>query len=285
MIEIMMNGSFVPVTEAKISVLDHGFLFGDSIYEVIRTRNGQLWAASLHLKRLRYSAERVAMEIPWDDSLLIAELLRMVEKVPHPECSLRLMITRGVGSLSIDPGDCEHPVRVIFGQKLNRPPEALYRSGASLWISNIYKAPKSHERGNPKTGNYLDNVLALRGARQAGAHEALLLNQAGMVTEGTSSNIFWLKNRRLMTPSLGAGILKGLSRQLVLKLAENLGIQVVQGLFTLETLLEADEVFITSTSREILPVSSIGDTHFAIGPVTRELMNRYCDVDVEAISF
>jgi branched-chain amino acid aminotransferase len=281
----MIDGEIVPEEKAKISVMDHGFLFGNSIYEVIRTKNGKLWAVRHHLDRLHYSAQQIAFSLPWPDDLLIEELERMVAEVGLPECSLRLMITRGVGPLSLDPDACKNPVRLIFGKELSRPSEEMYNKGVPLIVSGIRKGGKGHEKGNPKTGNYLDNALALRQANEAGAHEALLLNQAGMVTECTTSNIFWIKDQRLMTPALTAGILKGMSRQIVLKLAEQLGIQILEGLFTLETLMEASEVFITSTSRQILPVSRIDNQAFEVGPLTRELMTRYENFDVDTIKF
>ena len=285
MLAIMMNGDLVKPEDAQISVLDHGFLFGDSIYEVVRLKKGVLFGPRHHFKRLRYSAKNIGLVIPWDNEFLLEELERMANYLGLQEASLRLMITRGVGPLTLDPEQCENPTRILFGKESSLPSPDMYEKGVSVAVSDIRKSPASLEKGNLKTGNYLDHVLALKTAKQHGCHEALLLNHVGEVAECTTSNIFWFKDGILYTPSLGSGVLKGMTRQLTMELARRDSITVVEGRFPIDQLLDADEVFITSTSREILPVSRIGESEYGVGASTRALMGAFHTLDVNLLDF
>jgi len=268
----MIDGIPVERENAVISVLDHGFLFGDSVYEVVRTRDGKLFAADVHLKRLRYSAEKMGLPIPWDDAFLLEEMNRMVDLMGIPECALRLVITRGEGPLIIAPDHCTNQRRILFGKPTARPEPSNYINGVSIRISRIRKPVSVHEKGNLKTGNYLESVVALKDTQRLGFHEALLLNHEEMVAECATSNIFWIKDQVLFTPALATGVLRGVTRQLVLHLAKTLNMIVEQGSYPLSHLLNAEEVFITSTSRDILPVSRIDSSVFLVGPITQKLM-------------
>lgn len=279
MIAVMINGQGVDSEHATVSVFDHGFLFGDSVYEVIRTRERRLFATPMHLKRLRYSAHQIGLEIPWSDDKLIGELQTLRDRIDGEECYLRLIVTRGVGPLSIDPEGCDAPNRIMFGRPLVVPEPRIYREGICLHLSDIRKNPLSMENGNIKTGNYLDHVMAIKEARRHGCQEALLLNYGKRIAECTTSNIFWVRGGALNTPSLKAGILKGVTRQVVMHLASRLGIAVHEGLFPIASLMEADEAFITSTTRDVLPIGRIGAKTFAVGPVTKRLMQEFAQVE------
>jgi len=274
MLLIMIDGMLVPTEQARISVLDHGFLFGDLIYEVIKTRNGVFFAEKMHLKRLRYSASKVGMDLAWDDAFILAEMRRMADALGVPDCYLRMVITRGVGPLNLNTEQFGPPSRILYGKELVPPSAQLYRDGAAIWIC----VPPEKEKGNVKSGVNRNNVTALQEARREGCHEALLLTREGVVAECTTSNIFWVAAGVLHTPALDAGILKGVTRQLVMHLAAEAGLRVEEEIYGLEDLLKAEEVFITSTTRDILPVSKVGRTAFAVGPVTRSLMAHFDEI-------
>ena len=285
MLEIMINGEHVKPENATVSVLDRGFLYGESVYEVIRAKAGKLFAPIIHMQRLRYSAAGVGIEIPWDDDFLLAEFEEMIKILDLPDCAIRLMITRGPGELSLSQEEKSMPTRVLYGKELIRPEESCYRDGVALAISSIRKNPAQHSKGALKTGNYLDNILALEQARQQNCHEALLLNNEDHVTECTTSNIFWVSGTELYTPSPRAGVLMGVTRQLVLYLAQQQKIKVHEGHFPLSQLLRADEIFITSTSRDILPVSKVGDHTYEVGPITQRLIADFPTIGDLEIEF
>lgn len=271
MLEIMINGEFVDPETANISVMDHGFIFGDLVYEVVKTMDGAFFAARAHLNRLRYSASVVNLELPWDDDFLLAEMRRMVHRLKVPDTYLRLLVTRGRGPLSINPDNCVDSCRILYGKELVRPDQRLYEQGAGVWVQQ----PSFQKKGNIKSGVYRNNVAALKEAREQGCHEALLLNRQGSVAECTTSNIFWVRDGVLHTPALDSGILKGVTRQLVFHIAEQIDMTVVEDIFPLEDLLAADEVFITSTTRDIMPVCRVGKQSYSIGETTLDLMDRF----------
>ncbi len=271
-IKVLLNGELIEAEQAKISLFDYGFLFGTSVYEVLKTVNGEVFAGELHLKRMRYSAEKVGIPIPWENSFLIDEFYKLVKYIDNPSCYIRLVVTRGVGPLTFHPSECTFPNRIVYGRVLHRIPDEEYEKGVSLMISDYRKAPSRHRTGNVKTGNFLGHVLPLHKARSSGYHEALMLNHRDEITECTTANIFWISKGRLYTPTLRAGVLKGVTRELVLSMAKEMKMDVLIGRFTLEDLNRADEVFITSTTRDILPVSLVGDKRFPVGEKTKALM-------------
>lgn len=285
MIVVMIDGQFVGPDDAKISVLDHGFLFADSVYEVIKTRKGKLFAVEAHLKRMHYSAQRIGMHIGWSDHQLVAEMKRMVDRLAREDCYLRLIITRGEGPLTLCPDGCDQPRRVLLGKPLQVPDATQYRDGISLAVSGVKKWRPVHPNGAIKTGNYLSHVLAIQEARARGCFDALLLNHEGKVAECTTSNIFWVRRKEIYTPALKAGILKGVTRQIVLGLCSKRGLTVHEGEFDLEHLLRADEAFITGTSFDILPVSAVGDVVLSPGQIARALMDDFAAFSPEDLEF
>ncbi len=274
MVEVMIDGRQVPVDEARISVFDHGFLYGDMVYEVVKAMDGKFFALAPHLQRLRYSASMIELDIPWDDAFLRDEMATMVQRVGTAHAYLRLVITRGMGPLSLEPGRCSDLTRILYGKEHQPLDPRLYREGVGVHIS----LPITREQGNIKSSVYRNNVQAIKQARSLGFHEAVLLDKHDQIAECTTSNIFWIKQGVLHTPALGVGILKGVTRQLVMHLAQQIQLEVREGSYPVDELLEADEVFITSTTRDILPVSRIGDITLEVGPMTKNLMRDFADM-------
>jgi branched-chain amino acid aminotransferase len=272
---VNLDGVLVPPEGAKVSVFDRGFLYGDSVYEVIRTYGGRPFEEEAHLARLRHSADRIGLVPKWDAARTSREIARALEasrgpgSPPDPddpsaapwnvgERYARVVMTRGAGEIGLDPALARGPVALVVVQPLSGPPASAYREGVTAAIVGVRRASAQAIDPSAKTGAHLPNVLAVREARAAGAHEALLLDGGGFVTEGSSSNVFAVRGGVLRTPSLAAGILEGVTRGVVLRLAQELGLHAEEVSLRPEELEAADEVFITSTVREIVPVTRLG---------------------------
>ncbi len=288
---VNMDGRLVSPQEAAVSVFDRGFLYGDSVYEVVRTYRFRLFEIERHLERLARSALRLALALPWDQARTQAEVLRTLEASrggDEPdsgaapwnvgERSIRIIATRGAGDLGLDPALAKDPRAIVIAGPLRGPPAAGYREGVSCRIVGIrHDAPDAVDT-TAKTGAHLANVLAVKEAREVGAHEALLLDRNGFVTEGASSNVFAFRAGTLETPPLAAGILEGVTRGIVLELARSAGVPVREAALRPEDLVVADELFITSTAREVLPVTVL-DGHAVgsgrVGPCTTLLHTAF----------
>jgi len=268
---VNVDGTIVPPSAARVSVFDRGFLYGDSVYEVIRTYGGRPFELDAHLARLRHSADRIGFDPKWDSSRTASEIARTVEAsrggdVPDHAAApwnageryIRVVMTRGAGEIGLDPALAVDPLALVIVQPLSGPPARAYVEGVKAAIVGVRRASPQAIDPSAKTGAHLSNVLALKEARAAGAHEALLLDDRGFVTEGSSSNVFAVHRGRVLTPPLAAGILEGVTRGVVLRLARELGIAAEETPLRPEDLERADEVFITSTIREIVPVTRLG---------------------------
>lgn len=284
---VNLDGTLVPPSAARVSVFDRGFLYGDSVYEVIRTYGLRPFELQAHLARLRHSADRIGLEPKWEAARTAAEIERTLEAsrggdVPDPAAALwnvgeryvRVVMTRGAGEIGLDPALAVDPVALVIVQPLSGPPARAYADGVMAAIVGVRRASPLAIDPSAKTGSHLPNVLALREARAAGAHEALLLDERGFVTEGSSSNVFAVRGGRVLTPPLAAGILEGVTRGLVLRLARGLGLPAEETALRPEDLEGAEEVFVTSTVREIVPVVSLGGRRVGTGrpgPMTARL--------------
>lgn len=277
---ISINGDFVDTADAKISVLDHGFLFGDSIYEVVRTVGGRLFAVKQHLERLHNSAQRLGMHIERDNDWIVAQWQALHAKAGHEESYLRMIVTRGEGVLDLHPETCTQQNYIGIAKKLTEWPVDLYAHGCKIILANVRRNPKQATDPAIKSGNYLNNVMALMEARKQNAAEAVMLNLEGHVTEATTSNIFMVKDGVVRTPSLDEGLLEGVTRGFILEACKKLDIEVQQGAISGEELMSADEVFITSTTRDVMPVSLIGETKIKrmLGKLTVRISNAYFEV-------
>jgi branched-chain amino acid aminotransferase len=290
---VNLDGALIPPAEAKVSVLDRGFLYGDSVYEVIRTYGGEPFELDAHLARLAHSAERIGLVPRWDGPRTEREIARTLAAAralgPAPaevgaapwnvgEWYLRVVMTRGAGEIGLDPALAVDPRAILVVQPLSGPPARAFAEGVAAAIVGVRHASPAAMDPSAKTGAHLPNVLAVREARAAGAHEALLLDDRGFVTEGSSSNVFAVAGGRLRTPPLAAGILEGVTRGVVLRVARAEGVPVDEVALRPEDLEAADEVFITSTLREILPVVRLGPRTVGTGrpgPVTERLHRAF----------
>jgi len=284
---VNLDGVLVSPEQARVSVFDRGFLYGDSVYEVIRTYGGRPFEEEAHLARLRHSADRIGLSLEWDAARTAREIARTLEASRgadrvDPEAApwnageryLRVVMTRGAGEIGLDPALAVDPVAIVIAQPLVGPPARAYREGVKAAIVGVRRAAPEAIDPSAKTGSHLPNVLAVREARAAGAFEALLLDGRGFVTEGSSSNVFAVSGGVLRTPPLAAGILEGVTRGVVLRLARRAGIDIDEVPLLPEDLEGADEVFITSTVREIVPVTRLGAHAVGSGrpgPLTRRL--------------
>ncbi|MCC6465254.1 MAG: aminotransferase class IV [Planctomycetes bacterium] len=277
---ISVNGRFVPPGEATVSVLDHGFLFGDSIYEVVRTVNGRLFAADRHLKRLRNSADRLELKLPHDDDWFVQHLRDMQQRRDGSESYLRVIVTRGEGALDLHPGTCTCPGVIGIAKALPRWDDELYAHGCKIIVADVRRNPKQATDPAIKSGNYLNNVLAIMEARRQGATEALMMNVHGFLTECTTSNVFVVKGGVVKTPALDQGLLEGVTRGFVLEVCRGLKLPVEETSLTADDLHRADEVFITSTTRDVMPVGLVGQhkLHSVPGSITLRIANAYHDV-------
>lgn len=289
---IWIDGRPVPAAEARVPVLDRGFLYGDSVYEVTRTVGQKPLFYELHRARLASSAAGIGMTLPRQaeldaavsDTIQAAAAADSAPDSTRPPVEggrdfyLRIIVTRGGGELDLDPAAADAPRLVVLVKPLAMPNPQLYREGASLATVSQRRNAPGHVPPEVKSGNYLSSVLALSAARRRGAYEALMLDLHGQLCEGASSNFFAVIGGRLCTPPRSAGILAGITRGVLLKLASGHGIPVSEEPLSLVDALAAEEAMITSSIRGVMPVTAI-DKHpiggGRPGPITRRLMHHY----------
>jgi branched-chain amino acid aminotransferase len=276
---IYLNGRFVPKDEARVSVFDHGFLYGDGVYETLRAYDGRLFLLRKHLARLKRSAAAVSLRLPLSLEQIGAALEKTLRVNKLRDAYVRVQISRGPGEIGLDPGLCAVPTVVITAKPFHDYPARCYEQGVAV---SLVKTRRNHPSALPpavKGTNFLNNILAKIEAIKAGAFEGIMLNVDGYVAEGTISNIFLVKNGVLATPGLETGILEGVTRGLVLRLARRLKIPVEEGLLRPAKFIAADECFITNTTMELMPVAAIDGKRVGNGTpgqVTRRLHREYC---------
>ncbi len=273
---INLNGDVLE--EASVSVLDHGFLFGDSIYEVLSTRGNVPLFMSHHLKRLKKSAEGICLSIPYSDGRLEEEILKTLREANNDESYIRIIVTRGIGEVDIDPSTCGQPNVIIYVTQARGYPRNFYENGINVALVSVTRNPRDALNPGIKTGNYLNNVLAKMEANRSKAEDALMLNPWGFLTECTTSNFFFVQDGRIMTPSEECGILGGITRITVMQLARENGILVEEGEWPPEILQKIDEAFITGTIKKLMPVTHLDGRPIGggkPGPVTEMLMRLY----------
>jgi branched-chain amino acid aminotransferase len=275
---VMIDGALVRPEEARVSVFDRGFLYGDAVFEVLRTYGGVPFALEEHVARLRRSAERVFIELPVDDATLRGEVERAVAASGNDESYVRVVVTRGSGPLSLDPDTASRPLRVVLVDRVVPPPREAYESGVGAVLVQTKRAVDDTSAAGAKVTNYLANLLAVREAKSRGAHEALVVDGRGHVVEGATSNVFVARGGRLATPPESAGILPGITRARVLAAARQLGIPLEERDVTTAEIFDSDEVFITSSIRELLSVVRVDDRVIgagAPGPIARRLHDQF----------
>jgi branched-chain amino acid aminotransferase len=275
---VSIDGTIVATGEATVSVYDRGFLYGDAVFEVLRTYGGRPFALEEHVARLRRSADSVFIVLPVDDVTLRGEIEAAVAAAGGGESYLRVVITRGSGPLSLDPETATHPLRVILVEPVTPPSRDAYQHGIALASAATRRPGDGTAAAGAKITNYLASLLALRAARARGAQEALVIDGRGHVVEGATSNVFVVKAGRLATPPESAGILAGITRAHLFGVARELGFPVDERELVLDDIYRADEVFITSSIREVMPVRRVDDRLIGAGspgPVTRALHRRF----------
>ena len=275
---INVNGALGPPESAAISPLDRGFLLGDSVYETLRTYGGRLFLQREHLDRLRRSAEQLG--IPYDNAPVDVEreIGRTIAEAALPEAALRVLVSRGPGPIGYDPEGCGPPSVVIYARPCPEIPGAWVREGVDVAIVRVTRNARSALDPAIKSSNLLNNFLAWREARRLGAYEPILLNEREHLTEGASSNLFLVRSNRLLTPPLEEGLLEGITRGLVLDLARRGGIETSEEALRADDLRGADEAFLTSTLKGVLPVRRCDGwpiQHGRPGPITLRILDLF----------
>ncbi|UOR13079.1 branched-chain-amino-acid transaminase [Halobacillus amylolyticus] len=275
---IYLSGEYVDKSEAVVSVYDHGFLYGDGVFEGIRVYGGNIFKLEEHLNRLYDSAKSIMLHIPYEKEELEQIIAETVRKNQLETAYIRVVVSRGAGNLGLDPASCSEPRVVVIAEALALFPKELYERGVRL-------ASASSRRNRPdilppqvKSLNYLNNILVKMEANQAGVDEALMLNDQGYVTEGSADNIFIVKNGTIYTPPVYLGALEGITRNAIIDLAKEKGYEMKQEPFTRHDVYVADEVFLTGTAAEVIAVVEVDQRQVGDGKpgvVTSHLLSEF----------
>jgi len=276
--KVFIDGKYYDERAAKISVFDHGLLYGDGVFEGIRAYHGRVFKLREHIDRLFCSAKAILLNIPMSHAHITRAVVEACRINKIRDGYIRLVVTRGVGTLGLNPNRCKNPSVIIIADKIQLYPPALYQKG--MEIVTVPTVRSLHSALNPaiKSLNYLNNILAKLEANNAGVEEAVMLNAEGFVAECTGDNLFIVKNGELQTPPLSAGALYGITRGVVMELAEEEGLAVSEPNLTRYDLFNADECFLTGTGAEIVPVVKIDGRVIGAGkpgPITRKLVTEY----------
>lgn len=276
--QIYINGRFYAREDAKISVYDHGLLYGDGVFEGMRIYDGKVFRLQQHLDRLWESARAIALEIPVDPKQLAADVNESVAKNELVDGYIRLVVTRGGDQLGLDPFRCSNPQVIIIADSISLYPESYYTEGLELVTASTIRNHPAALSPRIKSLNYLNNILAKIEGLRAGCIEALMLNHKGEVAECTGDNIFIVKAGHLRTPPIDAGILEGITRNAVLELAEQAGIPTFQQPLTRHDLFVADECFLTGSAAEVIPAVRLDGRQIGNGkpgPITQQLNDAF----------
>lgn len=272
---VYLNDRILPASDAKISVFDHGFLYGDGIYETMRVYEGVVFMLDEHLRRLHRSASLIGLDLPKDMSGIKLAVYETLQANSLTNAYVRLTVSRGYGPIGLDPDLCKEPTFVVIANEFKNYPHAYYSEGLSLLTASTRRNLREALNPQIKSLNFLNNILAKIEAKRAGAYEAVMLNSDGYLAEGSISNIFFVSEGILHTPSTGCGLLDGITRSIVMDIAAKNGIEVKEGEFTPEMLYRADEVFITNTTMEIMPVNRVDAARFRVGAMSKLLLKKY----------
>ena len=276
---IWLDGRMVPAQEAKISVFDHGLLYGDGCFEGIRVYNSRIFKLKSHLERMYASAEKIYLKPRWSMDEMEDAIRMTVSDNDVKDGYVRLVFTRGVGTLGLNPFHCTEHTAFVIAADIALYPEELYREGLPVVVAKRRRIPVECLNPEIKSLNYLNNILAKVEAIRAGVLEAIMLNAKGEVAECTGDNIFLIKDGKISTPDLSAGMLHGITRQFVInEVAPSLGYTIEERSHTVDEFFEADEVFLTGTAAEVIGVNRIDSTDIGdgrVGPITAELTAKF----------
>ncbi len=275
---IYLDGEFVNEDEAKISVFDHGVLYGDGVFEGIRAYNGRIFRCEDHIERLYAAAKAIMLEIPLSKKEMTEVLLETCRRNNCKDGYIRLVVTRGKGDLGLSPTKCPKATVFCIAGSITLYPEEMYTKGMPLITATQRRNKATIVDPQIKSLNYLNNILAKIEANRAGAAEALMLNHDGIVAECTGDNIFIIKDQVIYTPPIYIGILDGITRRTVMELAKKLGYDMVEKEFTLFNVYNADECFLTGTAAEAIPVTTVDGRvigNGVAGPITKALLAAF----------
>lgn len=277
-ISVYIDGQFFPKAEARISVFDHGFLYGDGVFEGIRAYNGRVWKLDEHLDRLYASARSIWLEIPISWREMEAVVLETLRRNQLNDAYIRLIVSRGAGDLGLDPRNCPRPSIICIADKISLFPPQVYETGMKVVSVSARRNPVDTLSPQIKTLNYLNGIMAKISAVTLGYPEVVMLNKEGYVCEGTGDNIFIVKRGKVITPPAYLGILPGITRNAVMEMATELGYPMEEGVFTLHDLYTADECFLTGTAAEVVPVIEADSRPIGAGrpgEITGALIKRF----------
>ncbi len=275
---VYLNGELVPAEEAKVSVFDHGVLYGDGVFEGIRAYNGRVFRLQQHLERLYDSARAIMLSIPLTIEELTEAILETCRANELTDAYIRLVVTRGPGDLGLDPRKCPKPTVFIIADRIELYPEEYYEKG--LEVITCVTRRNSPDALDPaiKSLNYLNNILAKLETVRAGVPEGIMLSSNGYVAECTGDNIFLVRDDHVITPPISVGNLRGITRQVVMELLAGMGIETQEELFRLLEVYNAKEIFLTGTAAEVAPVVKVDGRAIgggAPGPLTRKLREKF----------
>ena len=275
---VYLNGNFVKACDAKVSIYDHGFLYGDGVFETLRAYKKYVLRFENHIQRLYNSLKHVKMALPIAPTMIYKAVQLLLQYNQFADSYIRISITRGEGPIGLDISLCPQSTILIVAEAFRGYPASWYSHGISTVISHQRKIPDISFPSSVKSCNYLPNILAKKDAWNKGAQEAILLNMEGYVAEGTVSNIFLVKDKRLLTPAISSGVLSGITRELVIELAESKNIEVEERHIFPKEIFTADECFLTNTTMEVMPVTFCDGTKIgngSPGKVTKQLTKEY----------
>ena len=282
--KVYIDGQFLAEADAKISVFDHGLLYGDGIFEGIRFYNGRVFRLEEHLERLWDSARSICLEIPMTRREMTDALLETIRQNDLRDGYIRLLVTRGVGNLGLNPAQCKRPSVIMIVATISLYPASVYQNGLTVVTCATRRTNPSALNPAVKSLNYLNNVMARIEANLAGADEALMLNDAGNVAECTADNIFVIKRGQIFTPPITAGALRGITRSVVFDIAAELGLKISEVDITRHDIFIADECFLTGTAAELIPVIMADGRTIGTGkpgPITARMIGRFREMTRE----
>jgi len=276
--EVYIDGKFYPKAEAKISVFDHGFLYGDGIFEGIRLYKGCVFRLDEHLERLEMSAKALCLNMPWTRKEISDIVCESCRRNKLTDGYIRLVVSRGFGDLGLSPKNCPKPSIICIADSIKLYPEELYTTGMKIITAPTRRVSPAALPPMIKSLNYLNNILAKMEAQQHGFHECLMLNEQGYVSECTGDNVFLIHKGKLITPASHAGALVGITRQVAIEVAQALNIPVVETNITRYDVWNADECFLTGTAAEVIPVIEVDARTIGTGkpgPLTAKILAEF----------
>ena len=276
---VSVNGRITGQRDATISVFDHGFLYGEGIYETLRTYGGRLFLFERHMQRLRRSAALIALPLPFSDADLAADIeATMRASEVKGESYIRVLVTRGVGDLTYDPSATPRPSVVIIVKPHEDPPAEVYRDGVRVVIVDVVRNHPDSVSPMIKSNNLMNSALAMQQAIRLGGYEGIMRNFRGELTECAVANLFIVRNSEALTPPLSAGILPGITREHLFEIGHGIGLTIREETLHDEDLFAADEAFLTGTTRELVPIVTVDDRTIGRGtpgPVTLRLLEAF----------